>query len=114
VLPRGAIERSPVTTNTDVHFAYGYQVNKGTRVEGFVDIFNLFNSQPETDVDEIYTFDNAVPIVGGDRADLQHLKTQDLATGLETETTALPNKNFAKTNARQAPTSVRLGFRVIF
>jgi hypothetical protein len=114
VLPRGAIERSPVTTQTDIHLAYGYQVSKTTKVEGFVDIFNLFNAQEETDVDEIYTFDNAVPIVGGDRADLQHLKTQDLATGLETQTTATPNKNFAKLSSRQAPASVRLGFRVIF
>ncbi len=114
VLPRGAITRSPVTTQTDVHFAYGYQINKTTKLEGFIDIFNLFNAQEETDVDEIYTFDNAVPIVGGDRTDLPHLKTQDPATGLETETTALPNKNFAKLNARQAPTSVRLGFRLVF
>ena len=114
VLPRGAVERSPLTTQTDIHLAYGYQINKTTKLEGFVDIFNLFNAQEETDVDEIYTFDNAVPIVGGDRNDLAHLKTQDPATGLETETTALPNKNFAKLNARQAPTSVRLGFRLIF
>jgi hypothetical protein len=114
VLPRGAIERSPVTTQTDIHVAYGYQINKTTKLEGFVDIFNLFNAQEETDVDEIYTFDSAVPIVGGDRADLQHLKTQDIATGLETQTTAIPNKNFAKLSSRQAPTSVRLGFRLIF
>ena len=114
VLPRGAIERSPVTTQTDIHVAYGYQINKTTKLEGFVDIFNLFNAQEETDVDEIYTFDSAVPIVGGDKNDLSHLKTQDIATGLETQTTALPNKNFAKLNARQAPTSVRLGFRLIF
>jgi len=113
-LPRGAIERSPVTTQTDIHVAYGYQINKTTKVEGFVDIFNLFNAQEETDVDEIYTFDSAVPIVGGDRNDLQHLKTQDIATGLETQTTALPNKNFAKLSQRQAPTQVRLGFRLIF
>jgi outer membrane receptor protein involved in Fe transport len=114
ILPRGAIERSPVTTQTDIHVAYGYQINKTTKLEAFVDVFNLFNSQEETDVDEIYTFDNAVPIVGGDRTDLEHLKTQDLATGTETQTTALPNKNFGKLNARQAPTSVRLGFRLIF
>jgi Carboxypeptidase regulatory-like domain/TonB dependent receptor len=114
VLPRGAIERSPVTTQTDVHLAYGYQINKTTKLEGFIDIFNLFNSQDETDVDEIYTFDNAVPIVGGDKTDLQHLKTQDPATGTETQTTALPNKNFGRLNARQAPTTMRLGFRLIF
>jgi hypothetical protein len=103
-----------VATNTDVHLAYGYQVNKNTRVEGFVDIFNLFNQQEELNVDEIYTFDAAIPIVGGDREDLAHLKTQDVATGLETQTTAVPNKNFAKTNVRANPTTARIGFRVIF
>ena len=114
LLPRGAIKRSPVTTQTDVHFSYGYMLSKMTKLEGFVRVFNLFNEQEETDVDEIYTFDNAVPIVGGDVNDLRHVKTQDPATGLETATTAEPNKNFGKLSSRQAPLSVQLGFRVTF
>jgi len=114
LLPRGAIERSPLTTQTDVHLAYGYQLSKTTRLEGFVRIFNLFNQQEELDKDEIYTTDNAIPVVGGDVSDLQHVKVQDPATGLETDTTVTPNKNFGNLNARQAPQSVQLGFRLTF
>ncbi|MBA3396703.1 MAG: TonB-dependent receptor [Deltaproteobacteria bacterium] len=114
LLPRGAIERSPVTTQTDVHLSYGYQLNKTTRLEGFVRLFNLFNQQEELDKDEIYTFDNAIPVVGGDLTDLQHVKVQDPATGLETDTTVTPNPNFKNVNARQAPRSVQLGFRLTF
>jgi hypothetical protein len=113
LLPRGAIARSPVTFQTDVHVAYGYQVNKATKVEGFIRVFNLFNAQEELDVDEEYTIDSAIPIVGGDAADLAHVKALD-GGGQETNTTVTPNKNFGKLNARQPPRSIQLGFRVTF
>jgi hypothetical protein len=114
LLPRGAIERSPMTFQSDVHLSYGYQVNKNTRVEGFVRVFNLLNSQEELDVDEQFTLDSAIPVVGGDRADLDHVKALDPASGAETNTTVFRNQNFGKLNARQAPRSVQLGFRVTF
>src|SRR6185503_16612698 len=41
LLPRGALYRSPATTQLDTHLSYGYQIAKTTRIEGFVDIFNL-------------------------------------------------------------------------
>ncbi|MDQ3364573.1 MAG: TonB-dependent receptor [Myxococcota bacterium] len=114
LLPRGALERSPVTSQTDVHLSYGYQFSKNTRLEGFVRLFNLFNQQEELDVDERYTLDNAVPVVGGDISDLQHVKASDPGTGLETNTTVLPNKNFGQLNARQSPRLVQLGMRLTF
>jgi hypothetical protein len=113
VLPRGAIERSPVTTQFDVHLAYGYRLNKTTMLEGFVNIFNLFNQQDELSVDEIYTFDNAEPIVGGDRTDLLHLKAHD-DNGIEQKTTVTPNKNFDHVSQRQLPRNVQLGVRLTF
>lgn len=113
VLPRGAIARSPVTFQTDIHLAYGRQVSKRTKVEGFVRVFNLLNEQDELDSDERYTLDNVVPIVGGDESDLAHVKTLD-ADGIETNSTPLVNQNFRKLITRQAPRSVQLGFRVTF
>jgi outer membrane receptor protein involved in Fe transport len=114
VLPRGAIPRSPVTTNTDVHLSYGYRLSKNMMLEGFVRIFNLFNQQDELTVDETYTTDNAMPVVGGTMSDLPHLKTIDPATQLEANETATPNKNFSKLESRQIPRNIQLGFRLTF
>ncbi len=114
LLPRGAIERSPVTFESDVHLSYGYQVNKNTKIEGFVRVFNLLNAQEELDIDEEYTLDSAIPIVGGDKADLDHVKILDPNTTQESNSTPFKNQNFGKLNARQSPRSVQLGFRVTF
>jgi hypothetical protein len=114
VLPRGAVPRSPVTTNTDLHVSYGYRLSKNVLAEGFIRVFNLFNQQDELSVDETYTTDNAMPVVGGTTSDLSHLKTIDAATGLEVNETASPNKNFDKLETRQSPRNVQLGFRVTF
>jgi hypothetical protein len=112
LLPRGSMPRSPVTYTTDVHLSYGYRVNPTTTVEGFVRIFNLFNSQSELNQDEEYTFDAANPVVGGDANDLKHVKTLNFTE--EQNLTPILNPNYGNLNARQAPTSVQLGFRVTF
>jgi outer membrane receptor protein involved in Fe transport len=114
LLPRGAFARSPVTTNFDLQLGYGYRISKNTLAEGFVRVFNLFDSQEELNVDENYTFDNAVPIVGGTAEDLKHIKALDPVSGLETATTVTPNKNFNNLSTRQDPRSIQLGLRVTF
>lgn len=113
LLPRGAFERSPVTTNLDLHLSYGRKLSKSTVIEGFINVFNLANSQRETSVDENYTFDNASPIVGGDLEDLKHVKAHD-ENGIEGNTTVTPNKNFGKLNGRLAPRNVQFGVRLTF
>jgi len=114
LLPRGAVGRSPVTFQSDLHLSYGYRVNKNTTVEGFIRLFNVFNAQEELDIDEEYSVDFANPVVGGDAKDLAHVKTIDGLTGGEVNLTPTPNKNFGGLNARQAPRSAQLGFRVTF
>lgn len=114
LLPRGSVPRSPATHSADIHLSYKYSFSKNVALEGFVDIFNLFNSQAEVDADETYTFDIALPIVGGTLEDLKHVKAIDPLTAQETNTTVTKNKNFGKLNQRQAPRFVRLGFRLTF
>ncbi len=122
LLPRGVAERSPVTTETDTRLAYGYPISKTTKLEGFITVFNLFNAQEQLNTDENYTFDAAQPIVGGDMADLAHLKTIDQVTGQEMNVTPIKNKNYGHTgsntsqivNVQQAPRTIQLGFRVTF
>ena len=105
--------RTPFTTRFDTHLAYKRTLTEGVGLEAFVDIFNLFNQQPETFVDETYTFDDVNPIVGGDAEDLQHLKVLG-GDGLSTASTPSLNSNFGNTVARQAPLSMRLGVRLTF
>ena len=122
LLPRGAAMRSPFTTQFDARVSYGYKLGKQTTLEGFLTVFNVFDSQEQLNVDENYTYDAVQPIVGGDSGDLEHLKTIDPATGMETNTTPVKNKNFGHTGAntsqivgiQQQPRAVQLGFRLTF
>jgi hypothetical protein len=114
LLARGDIGRSPATASLDTHFAYGYQVNKTTRVEAFVNVFNLLNSQDQLSADDTYTIDSANPIVGGDAEDLQHIKKIDPGSSLEVNEGVAVNKNYGKLDVRQAPRNVQLGFRLTF
>jgi outer membrane receptor protein involved in Fe transport len=112
LLPRGELYRSPATSQLDTHFSYGYQLNRTTRLEGFIDIFNLFNSQTETDVDEIYSVNSSLPIVGGDAEDLLHAKRTQSRRQLPNVITK--SLNYGKLNAHQAPLTGQLGFRLTF
>jgi hypothetical protein len=113
LLPRGVLYRSPFTTEIDTHISYGYQLSRTTRLEGFIDIFNLLNTQDELSVDSTYTTQVALPVVGGDRNDLLHAKaTTD--EGRQTNTVITKNLNYGKLNARQTPLTGQLGFRLTF
>jgi hypothetical protein len=114
LLPRGAMPRSPTTHTMDIRLAYGYRLNKSTVLEGFVNVFNLINSQVELDNDEEYTQDAAQPVIGGSVEDLDHVKQIDFATGQELNATIKKNGNFGNTTERLAPRNVQLGFRLTF
>ena len=45
LLPRGAFQRSPVTSQLDLQVGYGRRLGKTTMFEGFVRVFNLFDQQ---------------------------------------------------------------------
>jgi outer membrane receptor protein involved in Fe transport len=112
LLPRGSVVRSPVTTNVDVHFSYGRRINKNLTLEGFINIFNALDQQDELNVDENYTFDNALPIVGGDAKDLKHAKS--LPAGTMVNQTLSPNLNYNHTNDLTVPRSFQFGMRLTF
>jgi outer membrane receptor protein involved in Fe transport len=107
LLPRGR-GRTGFTTRFDTHVAYGRALAGNMRLEAFVDVFNLFNQQPETEIDENYTYDSLNPIVAGDRTDLAHAKS----TG--TNQLPVPNANYGNTFERQNPLSARFGLRLLF
>jgi hypothetical protein len=122
LLPRGSAPRSPFTTELDARVGYGYPINKTTKVEAFVSVFNLFNAQEQLNTDENYTFDPANPIIGGDPDDLMHVKAIDPVSGQELNTTPIKNKNYGQTGSntgeitrvQQTPRTVQIGFRLTF
>lgn len=115
LMARGTIGRASMNYGLDTHLAYGHNLGKQRRLEVFVDIFNLFDSQRRTDVDDIYTIQNSFPIVGGDQADLAHAKrVSGAGKPRNTAEVIEVNKNFGKTSAIQAPMNGRLGIRFTF
>ena len=114
MLPAGGMGRTPVTGQLDVHIAFARRLSKRSAVEAFVDVFNLFNTQTETNVDQRYTLDAANPIVGGTLADLEHLKALDPETGRELSRVVERNPNFGNVVARQSPRAIQLGLRWLF
>jgi hypothetical protein len=122
LLARGVSERSPFTSQLDTRIAYAIPLSKRTRLEAFVNVFNLVNTQTQLNQDENYTFDSANPVIGGSSADLMHVKTIDPATGTETNATPTVNKNFGNTGGntsliaplQQAPRTVQIGARLTF
>jgi hypothetical protein len=113
LLPRGSVARSPVTSNADLHLSYGRKLDKDKTLEAFVNIFNVIDQQDELNVDEIYTFDNSLPVVGGDLEDLRHAKSLPQGTSMA-NTTLKKNLNFNHTNANTVPRSFQFGMRLTF
>ncbi|MCG8425193.1 MAG: TonB-dependent receptor [Proteobacteria bacterium] len=116
LLPRAIAPRSPFTTKFDIQVAYGRQLAKNTRIEAYLQVYNVFNQQPGIDTDEEYTDDILNPIVGGDQSDLDHAKELiDRATGsVMLNNTVAKNPNFGNINERQNPLEMTFGMRLIF
>jgi outer membrane receptor protein involved in Fe transport len=118
VLPRGSSgERTPWVSAIDTHVGVSYRVGKEQTVSFTLDVFNLFNSQQVTRVDENYTYATVLPLQGVKAEEL----TPDRVTRLD-ETTGEPrslteselNPSFKKPLQYQTPRQVRLGLRYVF
>ncbi|HEX4418849.1 MAG TPA: TonB-dependent receptor, partial [Kofleriaceae bacterium] len=117
LLPRGSEVRSPMTSSIDLHVAYGRRLSPTLTLEAFVNVFNLLDQQDELNVDENYTFDNALPIVGGDANDLKHAKAVNLLpTGqwVTVNRSLTPNLNYDHTTQLTNPRSFQFGLRLTF
>jgi len=86
-----------------------------------MDVFNLFNFQTATRVDESYTFESIFPLKGGTPADLPtetspgkiRLNTGN-AEDEEYLTAEQVNPNFRQPTQYQAPRQFRFGVRYTF
>jgi hypothetical protein len=99
-------------TSTDLHLGYSRSIS-GYKVNAFCDIINAFNQEQSAGVDELYTYDNANPIVGGSQTDLPFAKRLD-GNGAETGQPLGRNIGFDKPVSRYRPLYLRIGLRVSF
>jgi carboxypeptidase family protein len=107
ILPRGSGGRLPMLTQFDLHIAYKRQLSRLFGFEASADVFNLFNQQQVTGVDQEYTASSVNPIQNGKVADLARL------VGVN-GTQPLLNPNYGHATIYQAPLSMRLGVRLSF
>lgn len=108
ILPRGAGGRLPFVHNIDTRLSASYRLSGDMVASVSMDVFNLFNFQSVTAVDQRYTSETVDAIVGGTQADLETLKARG------TDRTVVVNPNFGKPVAYQSPRSIRLGARLSF
>jgi hypothetical protein len=120
ILPRGAGERLDWVHSIDPHLGYSIDITQRNRFEVTADIFNVFNFQATTRVDETFTVNSVAPIPDGSRADVAgcanpargacNLRNAD-GTAV---TPGSINPNFGKATRYQEPLTVRFGARMTF
>ncbi len=113
ILPRGEWGRTDFVTSADLRLQYSRPIGKNMRLAVYFDLYNVFDTQTQTNVDAEYTQDRVNPIVGGTKEDLPFLKAQARG-GVETANLANRKLNYANTNQRLAPITSRFGLRLEF
>ncbi len=113
LLPRGSQGRTEFVHNTDIHLSYGRKLARGYQLAAFIDVINLFNQEQVSVSDELWTYDNVNPVVGGSEEDLIFAK-QISNTGGETTTPIGRNIAFGTALGRYTPLYIRVGARLTF
>ncbi|WP_342379272.1 TonB-dependent receptor [Myxococcus stipitatus] len=117
VLPRGAGGRTPWVNTIDSNIGVNYRVSKDSMLSVTLDVFNLFNFQGVTNVDQTYTRLPVAPIANGTPSDLpgnvtwQPGEERDEAFG---SVDGDINPNFKNPTSYQAPRQMRIGVRYTF
>jgi hypothetical protein len=119
VLPRGSSgERTPWVHVIDSNLGVNYRLGKGGQTVSFtLDVFNLFNFQQATRVDETYTYEAVLPLKDVNAGDInpRMITKVNANTGAaEPLTSDDLNGNFKKPLQYQTPRQVRLGIRYSF
>lgn len=119
VLPRGSGERLPWVMSGDVHAGFTFvPFGEGQSIEVTVDVFNVFNFQTPTLIDETYTEADVNPIQNCVAGVADSCTQEDLGKLKQTDNSdfdpTTKNPNFAQPLEYQAPRTVRLGVRWSF
>ncbi|OGQ17317.1 MAG: hypothetical protein A2138_25695 [Deltaproteobacteria bacterium RBG_16_71_12] len=118
ILPRGSGERLPWVFSGDVHGGFTITPVKGHALEFTVDVFNVFNFQAATLVDETYTEADVNPLQNCQQGVRDSCTVDDLGKLQYADSTPYDqldnNQNFGQPLEFQAPRTVRLGLRWSF
>lgn len=122
ILPRGSAGRLPWVHNVDSHVGFNQKLSGDYTLSLSLDVFNLFNFQQYTSVDQTVTTTRVNPIEQGGRpSDISNCLDQysdQCGVTLVGTTTRVQvsdlNPNFKRPTAYQAPRSIRLGARLSF
>lgn len=122
ILPRGSAGRLPWSHNIDTNLSLTQRLGSSYTVGVTLSVFNLFNFQQVTGVDQTLTNTRVLPIEqGGNPNDFQKCFTDTPNEDCPIRTTtgapiaeADINPNFKRPTAYQAPRSIRLGAKLTF
>ncbi|MET0403927.1 MAG: TonB-dependent receptor [Cystobacter sp.] len=113
ILNRGSAGRTPWINNIDGNIGVNYRVSRANVLSLTLDVFNVFNFQQYTEVDQNYTTESVRPITGGE-ANGALTPDQVRTTDGKALSPDLVNKNFKQAVTYQAPRQVRLGLKYTF
>ena len=111
ILPRGSGERLPWVHRFDTHVGFGMKLGKQSTMTLSMDVFNLFNFQEVTGIDQSYTYSSVLPIPEGTMDDLASRVVHADGSPLDPNEV---NPNFGKPSSYQAPRSFRFGLKATF
>jgi hypothetical protein len=113
LVPRGSGDRLPWRHDIDGHIGYGFDLAKDSQLLITMDVFNMFNFQEVTGIDQRYTSEDiATPCVDGTPDQLPGCIV--LASGEPFDETVHKNPNFGNPTSYQPPRTFRFGARVTF
>jgi hypothetical protein len=132
ILPRGSGERTPWEFGADLSLGYRFQIDKDKSVQATIDVFNVFNLQAATLLDQRYTLADVQPNTTGATPDANGVIPGITKSGVLPPTVdcnSMPqdqqcldyylqpsekNPNFGRPLAYQAPRVFRFGLRTTF
>ncbi|MEJ7732822.1 MAG: TonB-dependent receptor [Polyangiaceae bacterium] len=112
ILQRGAGERLPWIFSVDPHVGWGFELGKDSALTLYMDVFNVFNFQGVTRIDDTYTNSGVLPVDGADSFDRigEVRRTSDGGPLTQADL----NPNFGKPTQYQSPRTFRFGGKVTF
>jgi outer membrane receptor protein involved in Fe transport len=133
VLPRGSGGRLPWTHAVNGKLGLSYRFSKDNVIQVTGDVFNMFNFQAVTSVDETLSNSNLIPftvapgkdpqttaclagkdLMGCEGGILPIVKYNDVTTKIEPANQGDLNPNFKRPTSYQSPISVRFGVKFTF
>ena len=120
--PRGSLGRGPSEWEADLHVSYPVKLGQKARLNLVADVFNIFNRQAISPLDERYNLNSDPPCSGipdsscnGDGGLLALPNTVDPAFSIANARATATNPDFLKKGiAFTSPRSIRLGLRLTF